>query len=479
MIKKYLKLKVWGAEGAVLFGLSVLFFGTLGAAWLSAMSLRSTFGESAAKFESDPGGLTALEKLRNLANSKITNRRIFFLSGSPTSFEKQQKEDKEFAESLTVYQKKFALPGVDQILQTVSEIGQREQEFFQQGMEFRDKAEQAKIIGQFYSSKTSPLLAQLNQKFDELATLHTANLEAIHQRIQKAESEAQGSIPGKMRNLTIALVALFAAISLLIMRILGQRQRLLTERDRLAIEAKNAILSRDEVLAAVSRDLKDPIAQLMSDEVAGEAENVKAIATDLQCAVADIVDHKKADLGDLALRLEQYNINEILDRAQVAVHSFARTRDVNVQFDGGTHSVLAYVDVERVHRVLVNLIGNAIKFSPKHSKVLVKVKSDPQFAHISVIDSGSGIPSDRINGIFDNFWQARKTSGQGAGVGLAVVKSIVEAHGGTVRAENSKVDSGTVITFTLPRRRPANAPIKKPMSVGVRTVSRAQATLDN
>jgi signal transduction histidine kinase len=477
MRNKLIGLKVLSVEGIVLVVLSVLFLGTLSAAWVGAMSLRSTIAESAATFETDPGGLTALEKLRTVANSKIADRRIFFLTGSPASFDRQQKEDREFTESLASYQKRYDLPGVDQIMKSVTETGQHEEDFFKQAMEFRDKATQSKIVAQFYSAKTSPLVAQLNGKFDELAAIHTANLEETRQRIQKAESDAQASIPRKMRTLTGALIALFAAISLLIMRIMGERRRLLRERDRLANEAKNAILSRDEVIAAVSHDLKDPIAQLSA--AAEGAESVKAIATEMENALAEIVDQKRADLGDLALRLEQFNISEILDRAQITVHPFAKSRDVTVQFDSGSHAVLAYVDVERVHRVLVNLIGNAIKFSPKHSKVLVKVKTDPQFANVTVIDSGSGIPADRIQGIFDNFWQAKKTSNQGAGVGLAVVKSIIEAHGGTVRAENSKIDSGTAITFSLPRRRPANAQIKKPASVGVRTVARSQPSLDN
>jgi len=475
MAKNIFKLRAWGVESLVLFTLFILFVGTLSAAWWGAMSLRHTVGESAATFELDPGGLIALEKLRTLANSKYADRRIYFMTSADSLFAKQQKEEQEFTEALASYQKKYGLPGVDNIISDVSEIERHEDDFFKQGMAFRESLTQPKIVAQFYSAKTSPLVSQLNGKFDELATLHTASLEETRNRIQNAKSDAQAMIPRRMEILTGALVILFAAISLLILRILGERIRLLRERDRLASEARKAILARDEVIAAVSCDLKDPIAQLS----AVADENIKAIAAELQKAVYEIVDQKKADLGDLSLRLEQFDISEILDRAQVSIHPFAKTRDVTVQFESGSHSVLAYVDVERVHRVLVNLIGNAVKFSPRHSKVLVKVKSDPQFVNVTVSDSGAGIPADRIEKIFDNFWQAKKTSSQGAGVGLAVVKSIIEAHGGTVRVENNKAGSGTAITFSLPRRRPANAPIKKPGSVGVRTVSRSQASLDN
>ena len=157
----------------------------------------------------------------------------------------------------------------------------------------------------------------------------------------------------------------------------------------------------------------------------------------------------------------------------------ARERDITLQFNSVNQSVLAYVDRERVLRVLVNLVGNAIKLSPKRSRVQVKVKSDAQFATISVLDSGPIIPETRLSSIFENFWQARSSADQGPGVGLAVVKTIIEAHGGAVRAENSLVGEGNVFSFSLPRRRPAGAQLKKPTSSGVRRIAREQAPSEN
>jgi signal transduction histidine kinase len=122
-------------------------------------------------------------------------------------------------------------------------------------------------------------------------------------------------------------------------------------------------------------------------------------------------------------------------------------------------------------RVLVNLIGNAIKYSRKHTKVLVKVKSDAQFVNIAIADTGPGIPAGQVPTLFDNFWQARRTADQGAGIGLAVVKTIIEAHGGTVKVD-SNAGQGSTFTFSLPRRRPAGAQLKKPSASTVRKIAR-------
>jgi signal transduction histidine kinase len=91
----------------------------------------------------------------------------------------------------------------------------------------------------------------------------------------------------------------------------------------------------------------------------------------------------------------------------------------------------------------------------------VKARSDQQFVFISVKDSGPGIPERQLPELFDHFWQARKTAEQGSGIGLAIVKTIIEAHGGTVTVE-SHVGHGSTFTFSLPRRRPAGAHLGRP-----------------
>ncbi|MNT76809.1 Adaptive-response sensory-kinase SasA [compost metagenome] len=92
--------------------------------------------------------------------------------------------------------------------------------------------------------------------------------------------------------------------------------------------------------------------------------------------------------------------------------------------------------------------------------MVVKVRSDQKFANISVVDTGTGIPADQLAGLFDNFWQAKKTADKGSGIGLAMVKTLVTAHGGTVDVQ-SQLGRGTTVMFSLPRRRPVGASIKK------------------
>jgi signal transduction histidine kinase len=477
-------------ESQILVVLLVLIAGVLVAGWGAAMNLRQTVATNASVMNVDSSALIEIEHLRNVAESQIANSRSYFLMGSKSIFDKQEAEKKTFTDSLAKLESTHALPQVSGIIEKIRGLQKQEAEFFEQGMAYRAKNEESKIVGQFYQSKTAPLVTQLNQNLDELIKIHNADLAKARENAKKAGLDAQAMIPQGMTWFTAAIAGLAFCFALLVLRMLRVRVVLLRQRDRLVDEAKSAVLARDEVISAFTQDLKEPLAGLdevadqlrtaqTPEQVADEAALIKSTVVEMRTIIDDIYDQKKADMHGLTLRLEQMGVADILDEAQIMLQPLAKQRDVNLQFDAVNQSVLAYVDRERVMRVLSNLVGNAVKFSPKHTRVQVKVKSDAQFVNVSVIDSGPGIPENQIGGIFESFWQARRTSDQGPGVGLSIVKTIIEAHGGTVRAENN-IKEGTTVTFSLPRRRPANAQLKKPSASGVRrAAARVQPRLEN
>lgn len=468
-------------EGVLLLVLLVLFAGVLGASWKYAINVKSKVSQNVKSMTVDPSALIEVEHLRSLALAEISDSRGYFLLGSKALFDKRQKQKDNLAASLASFEKNYSLDGVSDIIKKIQTLEESESDFFEQGLKFREKATESKIVGQFYQSKTAPIANQLNEHFDQIVKLHDNELANAKTRAAEAGQEAQDLIPRGMRWLTLALAAIFACISLLVLKMIWSRQFYLRERIRLVDEAKKGILARDEVITAVSQDLKDSLNEirdtaqsltaLKNPEVTDKAELIKTTVVEIEGLINDIYDQKKSDLGTLTLRLEQLGVADILDDAQTMLLPLAKKRDVGLQVDSVNESILAFVDRERVMRVLTNLIGNAIKYSRKHTKILVKVRSDQQFVNISIADTGPGIPSNQLPTLFDNFWQARRTADQGAGVGLAVVKTIIEAHGGTVKAD-SNVGQGSTFTFSLPRRRPVGANLKKPSASTVRKIAR-------
>ena len=106
-------------------------------------------------------------------------------------------------------------------------------------------------------------------------------------------------------------------------------------------------------------------------------------------------------------------------------------------------------DPNRLRQIITNLVGNAIKFSPEGSKIVVVARRQDNEVTISVLDTGRGISAEHLPRVFDRYWQSSRTDRQGAGLGLAIAKGIVEAHGGRIWVESSPAE-GTTASFTLP-----------------------------
>jgi signal transduction histidine kinase len=100
-------------------------------------------------------------------------------------------------------------------------------------------------------------------------------------------------------------------------------------------------------------------------------------------------------------------------------------------------------------QVFSNLVGNAVKFTPEHGTITVRAVEEEGGVHFSVTDTGPGIPESELPHLFERYWQAKKTSGTGAGLGLYIAQGIIGAHGGRIWVE-SKVGQGTTFHFTLP-----------------------------
>lgn len=470
-LNKNNKIANWPVEKKVLAILSLVFVVVVLGAWGYAMKLRQTVAANNAVTHVDPDALIEVERIRNIAESHIANSRSYFLLGAQSIYEKQKKDKEALNEALVNFEKQHPLPQIPPIIKHIQDLGKKTDDFFDQAMEFREKKMESKIVGQFYQSKTNPIRTDINEALDEIVSLHKEELNRSRAQAREAALKADVQIPQGMSWFTASIVLLFLAMAYLVIRMSRNHAFQLEERTRLFEATKKAVQDRDETIFAISHDLKDSLKVIASTaeqlattperlNVTESGELVKSTVVMIEGIIQDIRDQKSVEAEGITLRLDQRSIDDVLEEARLLMQPMAKKKDIRIQVDTVNPPVLAFYDQERVLRVLSNLISNAIKFSPKGSKIVVKARSDQKFVNISVVDTGSGIPSEKIPGLFENFWQARKTADQGAGVGLAIVKTIVEAHAGTVQVQ-SQVGRGTTVTFSLSRRRPIGAPMKK------------------
>jgi PAS domain S-box-containing protein len=173
--------------------------------------------------------------------------------------------------------------------------------------------------------------------------------------------------------------------------------------------------------------------------------------------VDDLMDVTRIDVGKLELRFEQMNLQAAVMRSVESVRAAADARSQVIEALLPGVPILVEADTSRFEQILVNLLNNAVKYTPPGGSIWVKATVEPGTAVIRVRDTGMGIAPEMLPRIFDLFTQERRVSasaGGGLGIGLSLVKNLVRAHGGVVEVRSDGQDKGSEFTVRLPLRQP-------------------------
>jgi PAS domain S-box-containing protein len=231
---------------------------------------------------------------------------------------------------------------------------------------------------------------------------------------------------------------------------------------RLHDTVRASLRAREEIVGVVSHDLRNPVAavKMLSRTLLRPPESgappahdsielISQAAEQMDALIRDLLDVNRLDAGKLAIASVAVDPSALLADALQTLRPLVEEKGISLdlQIETGLPKVMA--DSERIQQVLSNLVGNAIKFSPSGSKIVVAPRRDGDQVIISVVDDGKGIAAEQLPRVFDRYWQSSRTDRQGAGLGLAIAKGIVEAHGGRIWIE-SRPGEGTTASFSLP-----------------------------
>jgi len=233
---------------------------------------------------------------------------------------------------------------------------------------------------------------------------------------------------------------------------------------RLYDQARRAIKARDDVLSVVSHDLRTPLSVIAmcasslrgGGQVADERD--REALTTLQRAsqwaqrlIQDLLDVSAIEAGGLSLSRRREDPMVLVMLAVQLNSELAAEREISLVTDLPEHLPVVDVDADRIVQALTNLIGNALKFTPCHGVVRIGGVDGGDHVRLFVTDSGPGVPPEDAPHVFDRFWTARRTArARGTGVGLAIVRGIVDAHGGRVWLEPPSPGSGATFSIALP-----------------------------
>jgi signal transduction histidine kinase len=241
--------------------------------------------------------------------------------------------------------------------------------------------------------------------------------------------------------------------------------KLLAQTTTAQTAAEQAVRARDELLAIVSHDLRNPVTTLSlsasslmrmaadqrDERLRLQVQRIQRSLSTVDRLIGDLLDVGAIDGGILQVHPQDSELTPLLDHALDLLRPLAseRGQELLVELPEG---VRVLVDRERIIQVLSNIVGNAIKFTPVNGTIQIKarlVEADGRRqVELEVVDNGPGIAPEHLPRIFDRFWRPKQQR-RGVGLGLAIAKGVVEAHGGRISAE-SLPGAGATFRFTVP-----------------------------
>lgn len=251
----------------------------------------------------------------------------------------------------------------------------------------------------------------------------------------------------------------------LLQHALAERQSLLDAERAARLEAEQASRMKDEFLATLSHELRTPlnaivgwtqILHMIPDPPEDLAEGLEVISRNARAQtqiIEDILDMSRIISGKLRLNIQPVSLSGIVHAAAETLQPAANGKGVQLRVMAGVPTRNFTGDPNRLQQVFWNVISNAVKFTPKGGCVQISLQKSGDHVEVHVADTGEGITPEFLPHVFDRFRQADSTTTRvhgGLGLGLSIVKQIVEMHGGTVRAESLGKGQGTSLVVRLP-----------------------------
>lgn len=245
----------------------------------------------------------------------------------------------------------------------------------------------------------------------------------------------------------------------------ARRLALAVDNGRLYERAQRAIRARDETIAVVSHDLRNPVNAITMlggvllrraddpsvtlQQVRDELDTIVRGARQADALIQDLLDVARIEAGRLQVERAPVDLLRLLRETAELLRPLATDRELALELELPDELPTVAADAERVQQVLSNLVGNAVKFTERGGRLTIAAAATDGEVHVRVEDTGSGIEPDHLANLFDRYWQGNPRTRRGAGLGLAIAKGIVEAHGGRMWVE-STVGVGSRFWFSLP-----------------------------
>lgn len=433
------------------YGLVVLLLG--GALLASSLRLDASAAARVALLKAEEARITAIERLRALADATVSAGRGYVISADASFLESERSANGVFSMLFADLRREVekddpgGKPLLDEVEAARAAFLAMQEELF---VERRGTGASPALIRRF-DADLVPLQQQLSNTLDAFAEHQHGRLDDAYLRSERERQSALRS--------TLSLAAIVVLLALGLATYFGLALNRMFHREQEALgRAQHALAARDQVLAIVAHDLRTPLAAITMQagmlrsggdhDVHERATKIESVAMRMEYLIKTLLDVTRMDAGQFVIHPERCEVRGLVDEVESLFSPLAAAKAVRLETSVDIPGLVVQADRERAMQLLSNLVGNAVKFTPSGGVVDVTAKADDGWIRFAVSDTGAGIAAAYHSRLFDRFW--RPPGAKGVGLGLFIAKGIVEAHGGKIWVE-SRPGQGARFYFTLPR----------------------------
>jgi signal transduction histidine kinase len=395
--------------------------------------------------------ITSAERLRWHGEAIVSTGRGYLISRDPTflaSLEHAQMSFDQGIHALTEGASDFGTATLLTEIQIDAIAFRNHQELLVASMR---SAVVPTLAGRF-EAELVPLQRKLGASLDRLIDYKETAIDDVYRRVSRERARLRGSLNALLGALVIASVAIAAYIA----AVLGRSYK----KERRALEtARTAIAARDEIMAMVAHDLRNPLSSIAMhaallrsrapNEITRHADGIEAVVHRMDSLIKSMLDVATIESGHFTVRPEPCEVEDLINATLEMFGGLAEDKQIRLDTVLVATKTLVRADRDRVLQVLQNLVGNAIKFTQQGGRVTVTAEREGAVVRFRISDNGPGIATENLACVFDRFWKHEAAGKKGTGLGMFIAKGIVEAHGGQISVESAP-GHGTSFSFTLP-----------------------------
>jgi signal transduction histidine kinase len=407
--------------------------------------------------------INSAARLRWSGELLVSVGRGYLLSGSPSLLAKLHTTETSFDHDLAELRTGPLTTAITDLVGEVERAAERFRRVQKQLVDERGRSTIEDVIRRF-EGELLPLQREVERSLNRLVVHKETALQDVY---QQAEVD-RGRVARQMYGLLAVLVFVGLAVTWFSARRLHQSHRA----EEQALErARRALVARDELMGVVAHDLRTPLGAITmkaallrrkapSDDSREKARSIENVAIRMEFLIKSLLDMAAMDGGRFSIAPELFDVDGVVRDTVDMFDSPAASKQIRLEHANDDPGLTVHGDRERILQVLANLVGNALKFTPRGGTVRLRVEHKDGTALFSVSDTGPGVSKESAPHVFQRFWKDDRGGQGGTGLGLFIAKGIVEAHGGRIWVE-SEPPHGATFHFTLAvgeSRRPTPRP---------------------